>query len=88
MDKAHPKDEHYYLAFLGIRRSAQGTGLGSALLSSMIERCDAEGVPAYLENSNPRNTALYARHGFEERDYLAVPKGCPPLLGMWREAKP
>ena len=87
MEKAHPKEPHYYLEFLGARPASQGRGIGSALLASMLERCDEEGVPAYLENSNPRNTPLYARHGFEVRRPIDVPKGCPPLIGMWREAR-
>jgi ribosomal protein S18 acetylase RimI-like enzyme len=29
------------------------------------ERCDRDGLPAYLESSNPRNISLYQRHGFE-----------------------
>jgi hypothetical protein len=28
-------------------------------------RVDAEGLPAYLESSNPRNISFYERHGFE-----------------------
>jgi hypothetical protein len=58
-------------------------------LSAMAARCDKEGMPAYLENSNPLNEPLYNRHGFEKmQDSLPVPKGCPPLMPMWRRPRP
>lgn len=87
MEKAHPTEPHYYLEFLGTRRGAQGQGRGSAVLMPVLERCDAEGLPAYLENSNPRNTAFYARHGFVAREPLILPSGAPELLPMWREPR-
>jgi len=39
-------------------------GLGSILLRHAVARSDREGVPAYLESSNPRNISLYERYGF------------------------
>ncbi len=54
------------------------------MLAANLERADAAGMPAYLENSNPRNTPLYERHGFVAQKNIA-PKGCPPLLAMWRK---
>jgi ribosomal protein S18 acetylase RimI-like enzyme len=30
-----------------------------------LDRCDSEGLPAYLESTNPRNISLYQRHGFQ-----------------------
>lgn len=88
IEKAHPTEPHHYLEFLGCRREAQGCGVGSALLSATVGLWDEQGVPAYLENSNPRNTPLYERHGFETRGAIDVPKGCPPLKPMWRAAAP
>jgi GNAT superfamily N-acetyltransferase len=87
MEKAHPTAPHYYLEFLGTRRDQQSKGVGSALLAPMLERCDTEGVPAYLESSNPRNVPFYARHGFVETGVVAAPKGGPKLTMMWRNAK-
>ncbi len=87
MDASHPKEPHRYLYFVGVRRAAQGTGVGAALLASVLDRCDAEGIPAYLENSNPANTAFYARHGFLERPATGFPSGAPPMMPMWREPR-
>lgn len=86
MEKVHPTEPHYYLEFLGTRPDRQNKGAGSAVMSVMLERCDIEGVPAYLESSNPRNVPFYARHGFVERGQVA-PKGGPALATMWREPR-
>lgn len=86
VEKAHPREPHYYLAILGTRRGHQGHGGGSAVLAPMLERCDREGVPAYLESSNPRNVPFYARHGFVERPMFES-KGWPTITLMWREPR-
>jgi hypothetical protein len=49
----------------------------------MLERCDREEMPAYLEASSPRSRACYERSGFEATDELVLPDG-PPLWPMWR----
>jgi GNAT superfamily N-acetyltransferase len=86
-ESLRPTEPHYYLFAIGVQRSAQGSGLGSALLRPMLHRCDDEGVPAYLENSKPRNEAFYARHGFEPLDDLVLPAGCPPIQPMIRRPR-
>jgi ribosomal protein S18 acetylase RimI-like enzyme len=83
MERHHPAERHYYLAFIAVAPRLQGMGLGSAVLEATLARADAAGIPAYLENSNPRNTRLYERHGFMMRRNIA-PHGAPPLLAMWR----
>ena len=35
MEQAHPKDPHWYLAWLAVERSAQGRGLGTTLLRQL-----------------------------------------------------
>ncbi len=84
MENNHPHKPHYYLLSIAVAPDCQGRGLGSAMLAATLERADAAGMPAYLENSNPRNTPLYERHGFVAQKNIA-PKGCPPLLAMWRK---
>lgn len=87
VEGAHPTDPHFYLAGFGVHPRAQGRGFGAALLDHMIERLDREGLPGYLESSNPRNVSLYARHGFEVSGTLDVPEGAPPVTPMWRRTK-
>lgn len=67
--------------------AAQGHGLGGALLASRLERCDAEGLPAYLESSNPVNVPLYERFGFTVTHEPAMPGSCPPIHLMWRDPR-
>ncbi len=53
VERRHPRaPAHWYLAVLGTDPPAQGRGLGSAALQPVLERCDADGVGAYLESSN------------------------------------
>lgn len=87
IEKVHPKDEHYYLEGLGTRQDMQSKGVGSAVISYTLDRCDAEGMPAYLESSNPRNVPFYARHGFEVTGEIVVGKGAPTVTAMWREPR-
>jgi GNAT superfamily N-acetyltransferase len=87
VEKAHPAAPHFHLAVLGTDPDHQGKGLGAAVIAPMLERCDREGVPAYLESSNPRNIPFYARHGFVESDPIPLIDGCPPVTPMWREPR-
>ncbi len=61
LELAHPKEPHLYLAVLGADPSAQGQGVGSALLRAGLQLADEERWPAYLETATERNVALYGR---------------------------
>ncbi|MFI7633757.1 GNAT family N-acetyltransferase [Nonomuraea sp. NPDC049400] len=69
----HPAQPCHYLAFMAVHPGHQSQGLGSALLRHHHARLD--GVPAYLEASDPRNRDLYARHGYQAREPFALPDG-------------
>jgi ribosomal protein S18 acetylase RimI-like enzyme len=87
MEMLHPKrPPHWYLAVLGTDPAAQGQGLGSAALAPVLERCDADGVGAYLESSKESNIAFYARHGFRVTREIRLPRG-PKLWAMWRDPR-
>jgi GNAT superfamily N-acetyltransferase len=83
LDEHHPSDPHWYLAFMGVDPSAQGRGIGSALLTAVLPLADRDGMPAYLEASCPENRRLYERHGFELMRELAV-SDSPAIYAMWR----
>jgi ribosomal protein S18 acetylase RimI-like enzyme len=87
VEKAHPKEPHWYLAILGTDPQHQGKGIGSALIDPVLKRCDADGIPAYLESSKEQNIPFYRRHGFEIRDEISA-KGSPPVWPMWRDPRP
>ena len=74
----HPHEPHWYLPVIAVDPACQGRGLGGALLKQALARCDADGLPAYLESSNPRNIPLYERHGFEILGRIQV--GNSPVL--------
>ena len=88
LEEAHPTEPFFYLAFIGVAPRFQGSGLGSRVLSDTLARVDAAGAPAFLENSNPRNIALYERAGFSITREIVVRHDAPPLFAMWRPARP
>lgn len=88
MESVHPENPHWYLPIVGVEPEWQGKGFGAALLRPILERCDAEGVPAYLEASSMRSRALYERQGFEVSGDEITAKDSPPLWPMWREPRP
>lgn len=87
MERNHPHERHWYLPAIGVTTAWQGRGYGAALLRPMLERCDSERLPAYLEASTPRNRALYERHGFEVVEEGRYAADGPPLWRMWREPR-
>jgi GNAT superfamily N-acetyltransferase len=86
-ERKHPREPHWYLEFLGVSPDWQGRGLGTALMAPILDRCDREGVPAYLESSTPRSRICYERAGFEVMEELASPGDCPPAWAMWRKPR-
>ncbi|HVC07922.1 MAG TPA: GNAT family N-acetyltransferase [Solirubrobacterales bacterium] len=76
-------DPHYYVRDIGVLPRMQGRGIGSCLLRRILERCDREGLPAYLEASSERNAVLYERLGFHLTRELRV-SSSPPLRLMLR----
>jgi ribosomal protein S18 acetylase RimI-like enzyme len=65
MKETHLREPHWYLPLIAADPARQGQGLGTFLMEAAIARIDADGRPAYLESSNPRNIPLYERFGFE-----------------------
>jgi ribosomal protein S18 acetylase RimI-like enzyme len=86
-DGAHPRHEpHYYLSLLGTHPAHAGRGLGMGLLAESLRRIDAEGMPAYLESSNPANNHRYKRYGFAKIGEFYPPGSEIPVTTMWRQA--
>lgn len=84
--RVHPREPHWYLYAVGVVPEETGKGRGSALLEPVLERCDADGVPAYLEASTADNARLYERLGFEQRDEVEMLPGLS-VRPMWREPR-
>lgn len=85
IEKHRPREPHFYLAFFAVAPRLQGRGLGCAMMDMLMRQADAQGLPVYLENSNPRNRGFYERFGFSYRRDIA-PRGAPPMAAMWRVA--
>lgn len=88
IERIHPQEAHWYLGVVGIDPPEQGRGVGSALLAPVLERCDRDFIPAYLESSKEANLSFYQRLGFEVTETLDLPAGGPRIWPMWREPRP
>jgi ribosomal protein S18 acetylase RimI-like enzyme len=84
MEAHHPSEPHQYLWFLAVDPDSQGRGIGSALLTHVLDRCDRTSTPAYLEATSPQNARLYERHGFDVAATINEHGGAP-LWAMWRD---
>jgi GNAT superfamily N-acetyltransferase len=87
IERRHLRGAHHYFSNIGVAPEAQGKGLGSRLMRPTLDRCDKEGLPAYLEASSERNAALYERLGFQCTEVLRF-AGSPPLALMMRPPQP
>ena len=57
-------------------------------IQPVLDACDRQGVPAYLENSNPANTGFYSACGFAPLgDPIHPEPGSPPLVPMVRQPR-
>jgi len=84
-DASNPTMPHYKLGPLGTHTHHQEKGLGLGLLRENLVRIDTEGMPAYLESTNPVNLFRYERLGFAPIGRFTLPGG-PTVDSMWREA--
>lgn len=88
LESRHPPEAHHHLAFLGVRPDRQNLGIGSYLLTQHHGHLDAIGIPAYLEANDPRNHALYLRHGYTDvGSPLVVTLTGNPVWPMWRNPR-
>jgi GNAT superfamily N-acetyltransferase len=86
--EAHPRHTpHYYLSLLATADAHRGRGLGIALLRENLARIDLEGLPAYLESSNPANNPRYQALGFVPVTSFRAPGDGPVVTGMWRDSQ-
>lgn len=60
-----PKIPMAYLWFIGVDPEAQGRGIGSTLLQEVIDYCNTNNRPIYLETSTVKNLPWYDKFRFE-----------------------
>jgi len=80
-----PTEPHWYLSLIGVEALHRNNGCGAALLRHRLCQCDREHLPAYLWSSNPLNTTLYQRHGFQVVGTIQVGSS-PSIFPMLRAA--
>ena len=81
-----PAEPHWYLSLIGVEALHRNRGCGAALLKHRLRQCDREHLPAYLWSSNPLNTSLYKRHGFEIVGTIRVGSS-PSIYPILRSAR-
>ena len=87
-EAARPQDEpHAYLSLLATHPSHRGRGIGQALLRDGLDRWDSEGLPSYLESTNPANNHRYERAGFTPVGGFRAVLDDAPVTTMWRAAR-
>ena len=86
IEKARPREPHYYLSLLAVTPEMQGKGLGSALMQPILDHCNQMGIPAYLETETESNVRFYEKKGFEVRQEIVTSDGESKVWTMWREA--
>jgi len=86
MGRYFPHYPCWHLAFIAVDPAQQGKGLGAALLAQCLAQCDRDGLPAYLESTNPANLSLYSRHGFEQIGLIEA-EDAPSLFPMVRQPR-
>src|SRR5580704_809589 len=81
-----PAEPHWYLSLIGVEALHRNKGCGAALLRHRLRQCDQQHLPAYLWSSNPLNTSLYKRHGFEIAGTIREGSS-PSIYPMLRHAR-
>jgi ribosomal protein S18 acetylase RimI-like enzyme len=88
MEKYHPAESHYYIAFCAVDKSIQRQGVATALNREALRYADAQHCGVYLESTKPENEPLWTKLGFKGIANIDLGKNAPPYLGMWRPAQP
>lgn len=86
-DSNHPQSEpHAYLSLLATHPDHRGRGIAQQLVRENLAAFDAEGLPTYLESTNPANDHRYERLGFAKIGEFAGFVDGSVVSTMWRPA--
>tara|TARA_B110000858_G_scaffold165049_1_gene191469 strand:- start:85 stop:756 length:672 start_codon:yes stop_codon:yes gene_type:complete len=85
-EEYHPDESCWYLPLIAVDPAHQGSGIGSELMKAAMSRIDEDGLPSYLESSNPRNISLYERYGYEVMGQIKI-GDAPTIHPMYRPAR-
>jgi len=82
-----PREEHWYLQFVGTHPDWQGQGIGSMLIREGLSWARRDGLGVYLETETIENVAYYRHLGFEVRTEWDITSDGPHMWGMWHPAR-
>jgi GNAT superfamily N-acetyltransferase len=68
-----PTTAHWYLGVLATHPDRAGQRLGRAVMAAGLAEAARDGLPAYLETTNPNNVEIYRRAGWEVAARAGVP---------------
>lgn len=80
----HQPGDAVVLHLIGVRPDHAGAGVGSTLIRRRLVEVDRIGRTTYLESSNPRNHAFYARHAFMPIAHVRLGNDGPVVTCMLR----
>jgi ribosomal protein S18 acetylase RimI-like enzyme len=80
----HAPERHYYLFVLGVEPELQGRGIGGQLMRPVLDICDREGLPAYLETALEIDVKFYTKHGYQVVEEIVPAPTAPKLWLMKR----
>lgn len=84
-DTSHPTSEpHAYLSLLATEPAHRGHGIAQALVRENLAEFDRQGIPTYLESSNPANDHRYERLGYSKVGEFAGSTPGAIVSTMWR----
>lgn len=75
---------HWYVLAVGVSPQKQGRGIGYDLVTRVIRRAEADGVPCYLEAFEEELVIHYQRRGFHVLRKSELPNG----LTLWCMLRP
>ncbi|HEY1507939.1 MAG TPA: GNAT family N-acetyltransferase [Solirubrobacteraceae bacterium] len=82
VESCAPDEPMWLLDSLAVQPSAQGQGLGRALIDDGLLRARADGIGVWLSTGTGRNVAIYERCGFRVAQAVDPPGGGPQIWFM------
>jgi ribosomal protein S18 acetylase RimI-like enzyme len=83
-EKVRPEIPHWYLSILGVEPAFQGKGIGKALLQPVLDICEKEKIPAFLETAHENSLLFYLGLGFIKTGEFKLPNG-PTLITLLKK---
>jgi ribosomal protein S18 acetylase RimI-like enzyme len=85
--RTYVPQKHWYLLVLVVDPASQGQGMGGRLIQPILTKADAEGLPCYLETTNPQAVPFYEKYGFKTIYHGRIPGSNVSFWGIKREPR-